>query len=298
LGERRATRRGFTLVELLVAIAIIAILAAILLPVLGHVRETAKKTVCASNFRQGALAILLYKDDNGERCVPATERGCGMPGYGRWNGPADHDKAWPEIAQRYLKSWRVLRCPADPQSNDEALSIDMWTGKSIPPEETAHRHFEWAFRTHLGLNQDWFSYVQTRPEEAVVNNVRFGSIGAPARTIMLVDSIRDRDEAGVPFGGGSWAVDAPSRPPDIGCYFGGWYCWERLQNGDPFSPECLGRWNAWGGCYPWHGGRTLFTTVYADAHVRANRVSDLLQGVNAFTGEILDLEAFEWDTVR
>jgi prepilin-type N-terminal cleavage/methylation domain-containing protein len=43
--------RGFTLIELLVVVAIISVLIAILLPSLGRVKETARRTVCASNLR-------------------------------------------------------------------------------------------------------------------------------------------------------------------------------------------------------------------------------------------------------
>lgn len=53
-------RRAFTLTELLTVIAIIGVLAAILIPVVGKVRQTSRQSGCASNLRQIGVAILAY----------------------------------------------------------------------------------------------------------------------------------------------------------------------------------------------------------------------------------------------
>jgi len=57
------TSNAFTLLELLVVIAVIGILSALLLPALSQAKENGRRTTCANNLRQVSVAIRLYADD-------------------------------------------------------------------------------------------------------------------------------------------------------------------------------------------------------------------------------------------
>ena len=60
---------GFTLVELLIVIAIIGVLVGLLMPAVSNARESARKTACASNLRQLGAALMAYGADN-DRKIP------------------------------------------------------------------------------------------------------------------------------------------------------------------------------------------------------------------------------------
>lgn len=94
------TRKGFTLIELLVVIAIIAILAAILFPVFASAREKARETMCASNEKQMALAMIQYVQDYDEM----------YPGFTGWGAGGNYLAA----IQPYTKSTGVYLCPSNP----------------------------------------------------------------------------------------------------------------------------------------------------------------------------------------
>ncbi len=66
--------RAFTLIELLTVIAIIGILAAILIPTVSAVRDSARAANCASNMRQIGQAAYMYAEDNDGWAPPAFDR--------------------------------------------------------------------------------------------------------------------------------------------------------------------------------------------------------------------------------
>lgn len=110
-GERRS--RGFTLVELLVVVSIIALLVGALVPSLSRARKQTKATVCQNNLRGLGLAVLMYSDTNREHLVTA-----GLAhgnGDGNGDGDAGHHEqdAWINTLRAEYGNELLARCPSD-----------------------------------------------------------------------------------------------------------------------------------------------------------------------------------------
>src|SRR6059036_572745 len=93
-------RRAFTLLELLVVLAIIGVLLALLLPRLNSAREERRRAACASNLRQIGIALLAYASDHSMHLPTAQD---------------NRDSATWDIAltNGYIPSVKVFQCPSD-----------------------------------------------------------------------------------------------------------------------------------------------------------------------------------------
>jgi prepilin-type N-terminal cleavage/methylation domain-containing protein/prepilin-type processing-associated H-X9-DG protein len=152
--ERRRILSGFTLLELLVTIAIIAIVAALLLPTLSRSKAEALNVACVNNFRQLTMSWHLYADDN-QGCLVSVGykfKSTGLvnsnawvlgtmkdnvPGYpplepGVLDSTNENGIKWGRLFP-YTKSVGIYHCPADKSATDgvprvRSYSINGWMG--------------------------------------------------------------------------------------------------------------------------------------------------------------------------
>lgn len=110
----KRSNAGFTLVELLVVVAIIGVLIALLLPAIQTARESARRTKCLSNLRQVSLAAKMYHDQH-ERFPPGCEQ-TNFPSPPTYRGSSLFVFLLPHLEQNQVRAkWNAI----DPMLNTQ-----------------------------------------------------------------------------------------------------------------------------------------------------------------------------------
>lgn len=182
----RTSDSGFTLIELLTVIAIIGILAAILVPTVGKVRQSARATQCLSNLRQISMALNLSAEDD--------------KGLLPWGTNTSYSTYWHLALQRYIGG----------QGANDRQGVGIFLCPTIPVPNAAN-----AGRTSYIANS------LLMPEEKANGSMRrtgIASIRNPSQTVIITDGTVNtnnvsnwgffKDKAHSPLKSGS-ALDDP-----------------------------------------------------------------------------------------
>lgn len=179
-------KNGFTLLEIIVVIAIIAMLAAILFPVMSQARENSRRAACASNMAQLAKSALQYSDDYDNRLVPL---GTSLP----------QQVSWPQLLLPYGRHKGIFQCVSD-----NSTTPFSWANFPAPPG------FNDPFHTSYLMNVD----AEAQPG----TGLHIASIEAPSESIYMSEGAITSNSSH-PFitknslpKAGAWILDSPSNP--------------------------------------------------------------------------------------
>jgi|GEM_PF-2147466 len=192
---RKPDPSGFTLIEMLVVIAIIALLASLLIPTMTKVRDRAAEISCLSNKRQQYAAILAFATDR-RGAVPGSGY-VGGSGIGQQIMLTNEPDIRPDsilIKLGFASSRKIFECPG--AMRDKGLLYSEWFGSRYNRNYCHMNHYNSAYigyfvdpeRKPLGRFQDALHDLGYRPWTLL-------NMPKAATTFLIVDTAANRDYA-------------------------------------------------------------------------------------------------------
>ncbi len=187
--KQKSRRTGFTLIEILVVLVVVAILASIILAVFSRVREIARSTICQSNLAQIALAIQQYVQDNNGYFPPnmyTENKNTSSVRYIHWNDAIAH----------YVKNSAIFYCPSRKiLTAQRAPGFTNSEGQFIARRDTSYNY-------NYSQVTNYATYLHNHPPITQLNGINESLVLFPSTTVLNFD----RDLNMETLEDGSWKV--------------------------------------------------------------------------------------------
>ena len=172
-GRSSKMSAGFTLVEILVVIAIVMLLAGLLFPVFSSARESSRSTSCQSNLKQIGLALELYASDHRGK-------------YPLWRqGEVDMTCGWQHYLASYVKNTDVYNCPSYPKDyfRTECKTKQEELDEIEEPEDNPYHRYTGGYAYNTSFLDFGFSLSKN-------------SIRKPSAFVLVLDATRANIQMG------------------------------------------------------------------------------------------------------
>jgi prepilin-type N-terminal cleavage/methylation domain-containing protein/prepilin-type processing-associated H-X9-DG protein len=184
--KKQLYKSGFTLVELLVVISIIAVLLAVLMPSLQKARESAKNVVCKNNLKQIGYGISLYAEDHSQAMPPSWLNYDSSPSSNNFMAIIS-----PYLGEKMKKE----------QGNDffgkDKVGMKVWMCPSFNPmPKTTKYLYSYAMNLHLSYDfsaedSKWYRQRNTvvGPKQDWATSLKLTKIQRPDQKLLVGDCI-------------------------------------------------------------------------------------------------------------
>ena len=174
-------KRAFTLIEMLVVIAVIAILAALLLPAISAAKAKAQRTICINNLRQINLGVRMYSDDSNDV----------SPGAIKTNSP-DIFSSYKELMKNYVglkgassTQDKLFACPADTFYYDYAFTLH--PHGYVPQSLCTQSNNDYSSYSFNAGNLNHVQFHGTNFVEPGIAGLKLSSIKNPSRSVLVAE---------------------------------------------------------------------------------------------------------------
>jgi len=176
MRARGEIRNAFTLAELLLVVAVIAVLAGLMFSALGSAKAKARKTACISNLRQISLAVRMYADDSGDR-TPEGKAGSTRDPFTVYK---EYMKGYAGSSQTSVRA-SLFACPADRfyYEDDRRISQSLHV-------QSRNEYSSYAFNAGNALTGVPSGMPPIHPWPGIAGR-RLSTIKEPAKTLLVVD---------------------------------------------------------------------------------------------------------------